>query len=182
MPNIRKSAKLLLKVLYKQYVNQNPIDPLSINDITTKIGSNTNPKEILATLNYLTDKEYITPLSHSKNKVLSYRLTPKGIDFYERETKSLKKTDSNKPLIYFNGDMRGQLHINSYGSYGEDHTQFHQSVQNKKSYIPSDAILDFIEWVRAISDEDIAPELKEEIEMKCDVMESLIGPDFPLKD
>jgi hypothetical protein len=106
------------------------------------------------------------------------------VDFYEKETQNLKKISSDKPLISFSGDMRGQLHINSYSSYGEDHSQFHQSVHSEKySYVPNDAIIDFIGWVRGISDEDIPSELKEEIEMKCDVMESLISPDnFPLKD
>ncbi len=180
MTSIRQTSKKVLNILYNHYTAQNPIDSISLEELFHRLGTEFSAKVIKAALNYLTDKEFITPISQNKSQILSYKLTPKGIDFHESEEEAFH-IKGNGPLITFQGDMKGQLHLNSYGSYGEDHSNSSQSIYSDKEIDQqSEIMLDFIDWVRGLIDENISSDLKEEIEVKCDMLETLIrSEEFP---
>ncbi len=86
MAHIHNLAPKILNVLYQHFMDVDPDQFLSIEDILKKAKTKALPTKILATLKYLSYRNYIQ--NNFENDKVVYQITPDGIDHYENPISS----------------------------------------------------------------------------------------------
>ncbi len=109
MAHIHKLAPKLLNVLYQHFIDVDPDHFLSIEEILKKAKTKAPPSKILATLKYLSYRNYIQ--NGFEGDKVSYQITPDGIDHCENPIPS---GDSERSPITV-GDRNNSLGDNVIG-------------------------------------------------------------------